>query len=266
MQAYQRSAFLRRISQQLVMKSIDPTDLVPMDIFTEIEPIAIDLVYAKADHPRNIFDDAIYHNTARLWAHKDIAAITLLTARILNQKQNWILELKDCFRSVDAQTAMQETDIVRAHPEWCTDGPDRLLSPPGKGAHPRGMAIDVCVTDNDNLVDMGSEFDQMDEKSARDYSDFSTEILQNRNNLNMAFTESADALNLPLYLVASEWWDFRLPSDIYNEYEPLSDKNLPPQMQMTQKIDNGIADFDDTHFTTLADQIRTLVDKAYADF
>jgi D-alanyl-D-alanine dipeptidase len=248
------------------MPNINPADLVPLDIFIDKEPILIDLVYADASHPRNIFETAIYHDGARLWAHRDIAVLTLLTARILKNKHDWVLEIQDCLRTVDAQAAMQETDIVKAHPEWCLDGPDRMLSPPGLGAHPRAMAIDLGPLDSSgDKVNMGTLFDDMSEKSARDYIDFSVTILDHRKTLENAFIQSADLLNFPLYLVKSEWWDYRFPQDYYNQYAPLNDKDLPPQMQMANRIDNDIKDFDDEHFQKLADSITALVERSYGD-
>lgn len=244
------------------MQKIDPADLIAFDIFLDKEPIAIDLVYARADHPRNIFDTALYLPAARLWGHKDIVAITLLTARQLHRKYGYTLEILDCLRTSDAQQAMQETDIVKAHPHWCQDGPMRLLAPPGHGGHPRGMAIDVRVLDaNTQEVDMGTPFDYMEPSSARNYQEFSEEILNNRKILEEAFVSSAKALDLPLLPLPSEWWDFRFPADYYNQYAPLSDADLPPQMQMTNKTNNNLNDFPDGHFERLADTLIHLVNQ-----
>ena len=245
-------------------QKIDPAALIPLDIFESSEPIKIDLVYAKSNHPRNIFEEALYLPDARLWAHKDIAAITLLTARTLYKKYGWVLEIQDCLRTVDAQAAMQETSIVKAHPEWMEE--PRLLAPPGKGGHPFGMAIDVGpLDDNGYKIDMGTPFDHMDEKSARDYEDFNQEILDNRKKLEAAFVESAKALGFPFLPLPSEWWDFRFPPDYTSQFKPLSDADLPPQMQMTCKIDNRMENFNDAHFQTLADSITALIEPHDAD-
>lgn len=244
------------------MNKINPADLIPMDIFAESEPITLDLVYAYAVHPRNIFDSAIYQAGARLWAHKDIAALTILTARKLYKAQGWRLELQDCLRTIEAQAAMQETAIVKAHPEWCVEGPNRMLSPPGLGAHPRGMAIDLAPLDAAGAkIDMGTPFDDMGVESARDYKNFPPHILENRQLLEQGFIESAKILNLPLYLVPSEWWDYRFPADHYNQFSPLSDADLPPQMQMTHKIDNGLKNFEDAHFQRVADSVLRMIEQ-----
>lgn len=245
------------------MKKIALTHLIPMDIFVKNEPITLDLVYQNKDHPHNIFGSNIYHPDARLWAHKDIACITLLTARILHQNHNWILEIKDCLRTSDAQAAMQETDIVKAHPEWM-ESPGRLLAPPGAGGHPRAMAIDVCARDNNKGVeiDMGTPFDHLEKEAARDYMDFPDNILNNRKILEEAFIKAASAFGLAFTPYQAEWWDFRFPHDYFNDYEALSDADLPPQMQMTHKVNNNIPDFDQEHFDKLAQDILYRVNEA----
>ena len=241
------------------MQTIPPSDLVPMDIFVGHEPIVIDLVYANAGHPDNIFGEALYHNEARLWAHKDLAAITLLAARILNRKTQYTFSLKDCLRTSDAQAAMSKTRIVQNNPDWLKK-PNRMVSPPGSGAHPRGMAIDVCVLDvNGSALDMGTSFDEMSPKSYRSCADLTMAVHRNRVLLEDAFIKSAELLRFDFLPLPEEWWDFRFPTKTYDRYEPLSDKDLPQQMQMTRTIENGIPNFEDAHFKTLADNIRHLI-------
>ena len=243
------------------MKKINLADLIPMDIFIGREPIKIDLVYAQKNHPHNIFNTALYHDKARLWAHKDIAAITLLTARKLNKSHGYILEIQDCLRTTNSQQAMQETEIVKANPQWCEE-PDRLLAPPGAGGHPRAMAIDVSLIDAaENIVDMGTPFDTMTEQSHRNYEGFSKTILENRKHLENSFSQSAARLNHPFLPLPSEWWDFRFPPEFTKQIEPLSEADLPPQMQMTDKIDNNIPDFPQEHFDKLAQEIINIVNE-----
>lgn len=246
------------------MEKINPKDLIPMDIFIDHEPIKVDLVYADKNHPRNIFDETIYHSDARLWTHKDIAAITLLTARTLNKKYGYILEAKDCLRTINAQRIMEGTDIVKAHPEWMEE--PRMLAPPGHGGHPRAMAIDVCILDTDEQeIDMGTPFDDMSPESYRSCNTLSEKASKNRELLEAAFMTSAGALGHDFLPLPAEWWDFRFPTETYHQYAPLSDSDLPLQMQMTSQIENNTPDFDDTHFRNLADEITSLVDKHYAD-
>ena len=246
------------------MKIIPPTKLIPLDLFLTHEPIKIDLVYADKNHPRNIFDTQIYHDDARLWMHRDLLLITLITARILNDHYKWQLEVKDCLRTVDAQEIMQEADIVKANPQWMEE--PRYLSSPGVGGHPRAMAVDVCVLNKDGApVDMGTEFDAMVPEAARNFNDLPEAVLANRKILEDAFLTAGREMNRVIWPLSSEWWDFRFPHSYNSRFEPLSDKDLPSQMQMSKKIENGIPDFDDAHFEKLGKRIIDLVDKHHAN-
>ncbi len=138
-----------------------------------------------------------------------------------------------------------------------------MLSSPGKKAHARAMAIDVHPRDRDsNLVNMGTAFDEMCDKSDRTYLNFPEDILQNRQILETAFRESAKTLNLPMLPLPNEWWDFRFPGSYADQFSPLHDKDLPPQMQMTTRTNNNIPDFGQEHFDKLAEDILYRVNEA----
>ena len=226
--------------------TIDPHDLVPMDIFTT-EPLEIDLVYADPKHPENIFGTNVYEPHARLSLHKDLARIVLLTARLLHKHHGWTLILKDGLRPVEAQERLMETETVKRNPHWLQE--PRLLSGPGQGGHPRGMAVDVSVKN----IDMGTVFDAMVPESARAYTGFHPVILENRRKLEEAFTESAKALDLPLLALPSEWWDFRIPADHHKRFDPLSDADLPLPLKMCSPAVSS-SEWD-THFDSLAKSI-----------
>ena len=212
--------------------NISPLDLIPMDVFAPSEPIEIDVVYADADHPENIFG-AIYHKNASMILHKDLAKIVIAAARDLYKNCGWTLVLKDGLRTIEAQEKMEHSDIARANPHWFIDGPGRMLAPSGHGAHPRGMAIDVALRDQDgNLVDMGTVFDEMVPASARDCKEFSKTILEHRAILEKAFLDAAQKCDLPILPLPSEWWDFRFPRHYYEQWNPLSDDDLPPFLRM----------------------------------
>ena len=199
---------------------------------SSFEPLAIDLVYADAHHPENIFGTAVYHPSAELSLHRDLARIVLRCARSLFQTQGWILVLKDGLRPVDCQKHLMQTPIVQRNPQW-VEGTPRLLSAPGQGAHPRGMAVDVSVcTSNGDTIDMGTPFDCMTTQSARDCSDHPAAILNNRRILEQHFLDAAKALSLPLLPLPSEWWDFRFPADYYNNFKALEESDLPPPLRM----------------------------------
>ena len=142
---------------------ISPADLVALDDFTTTHPLKIDLVYAKPEHPDNMFKTKIYRPDARMLGHRELVSIILAAAQICFKKTGWIFEVKDCLRTFEAQALMRDTDIVKAHPQWLEE-PGRLLSPPGAGGHPRGMAVDIILVDkNGTEIDMGTRFDFLTE-------------------------------------------------------------------------------------------------------
>lgn len=211
--------------------ALPAAELIPMDLFERDEAIRTDLVYASADHPENIFGIALYHRNARLSLHKDLARVVLLLSRHLYRNHGWTILLKDGLRTIEAQKAMVETDTVRKNPHWLEE--PRLVSGPGQGAHPRGMAIDVSLEQaNGEPVDMGTVFDAMVPESARAYDGFSPAILQHRQILERAFLKAAETLSLPMHPLTSEWWDFRFPASYSSRFAPLSDADLPPSLRM----------------------------------
>lgn len=209
-----------------------------MDDFEASHPLCIDLVYADGHHAENIFKTDIYRRGARLWLHREFAQIVLRAAQIIHEKYQGILILKDGLRTMEAQQAMQETEIVKANPQWSAPGPQRLLSPPGGGGHPRGMAVDVTVADQDGVEwDMGTPFDYLTtdpghNPAARSYKGFSSHILENRRRLQDAFMQAGRELGCDVLPLPSEWWDFRFPASYTDQFAPLSDRDLPTPMRM----------------------------------
>lgn len=212
------------------------------DDYTKTHPVTVDVVYAKADHPENIFKTALYRPTAKIWGHKDMVALTLRAAELCQQRHQWILDIRDCLRPIEAQGAMQDTKIVQDNPHWMEE--PRLLSPPGAGGHPRGMAVDIVPVDKDGqTVEMGTCFDYLSEDrthnpAARDYTQFSEDetynamILQNRQNLTQAMQDAAAEHGFEILPLPQEWWDFRFPRDYTAGFQPISDQDLPEDMRV----------------------------------
>ena len=219
------------------MREIPSSNLVCFDDFVKTHPVRVDLVYADADHKDNIFGEAIYKADAKIWCHKDLAEITLKAAEIIFDKSGYICEIKDALRPFEAQARMQQTAIVKANPHWCEE-PDRLLSPPGKGGHPRGMAVDlILVAEDGREVDMGTPFDYLTEDrknnpAARNYIHFSDEVLENRKLLEDGMMQAAKFLGHQLLPLPQEWWDFRFPKVYTDGFKPILNKNLPESMKM----------------------------------
>jgi D-alanyl-D-alanine dipeptidase len=217
-----------------ILQRISPDDLLCFDDLADTLPIRVDLVYARPDHKDNIFKTQIYKPEARLWCHRDLLNITINAAEICYAETGYIFEIKDSLRVCEAQEKMQQTDIVKANPQWCEE-PDRLLSKPGKGGHPRGMAIDIILIDaNGEEIDMGTRFDYFTEDkncnpAARDYTDLHSDILHNRKILEQAMLTAATQAGREVLPLPQEWWDFRFMPAYTNQFAPLYDADMPEE-------------------------------------
>ena len=220
------------------MKKIAPADLVALDDFTSTYPVKVDVVYARPDHPDNMFKTKIYRPDAKMWGHRELVPIILAAAQICFKKTGWFFEVKDCLRTYEAQALMRETEIVKRNPQWLEE-PGRLLSPPGAGGHPRGMAVDIVLVDkNGDEIDMGTPFDFLTEDrnnnpAARNYMKFSKTILDNRRVLEDSMMQAAAEAGRELLPLPQEWWDFRFPKSYSEQFEPIRDADLPTEMRMT---------------------------------
>ena len=218
------------------LKKIEIDDLVCMNDKEDAYGFRIDLAYAKDNNL--LFGERIYRPEAELYLHKDLAEIVCRAASDCLKTHGLRFLLYDGLRTTDAQKRIMQTRRVQENPHWLQE--PRLLSPPGTGGHPRGMAIDIGLETLDGvLLDMGTPFDYLAENSDeahnpahRNYAWHTHEILENRGKLDKSLLKSAESLKRPLVLLPQEWWDFRLPAEIYNQYAPLSDTDLPPSMQL----------------------------------
>jgi D-alanyl-D-alanine dipeptidase len=219
------------------MTSISRTDLIPFSLFTESFPLRVDPVYAKEGHPENVFG-ALYQEKAVISGHRDMVALVLLAALRLFAEAGWTLVVKDCLRPVEAQEKMLQTPIVKANPHWLDE--PRFLSPPGKGGHPRGMAVDLAADGPDGAaINFGTPFDHFAASPApeinpahREHPNLPEPVQKNRGILERAMTQAAIDLGLPLLPLPQEWWDFRFPASYSSAYAPLSDADLPPFLKV----------------------------------
>ena len=212
------------------LQKINPADLVCLE---KTQAMRIDLAYAQEDNL--LFGERIYKKEAGLWLHKNLANVVKKAAESLFE-QGFRMVLHDGLRTTDAQARMLETRAVKSNLHWLAE--PRLLSPPGAGAHPRGMAIDCSIeTPDGDLLDMGTPFDFLAEDPGpeanpahRSHPDHSQQIMENRNLLTHAMLKTAEDNGVELLPLPQEWWDYRLPD--YEDYEPLSDAELPAEMRM----------------------------------
>ena len=222
----------------MTLQTIDPQNLICMEDDQNRFPYRVQLAY-KDDCPPNIFGK-IYRDSARLWLHKDLAEVVKQASALCHDRSGARFILYDGLRTIEAQEAMMRAPLVQENPQWLEE-PNRLLSPSGTGAHPRGMAIDIGLEDeNGDLIDMGTVFDHLAEDSGPDhnpahraYTNLTDRVRKNRYILNAAMMDAARNAGYPLHLLESEWWDFRAPQDMYERYAPLSDQDLLQHQRMT---------------------------------
>ncbi len=199
-----------------------------MDSYASKYNYSIDLAYARNDNL--LFGERIYKKSAQLWLYKDLAEIVFTASKYCFEEYKVRFILYDGLRTTDAQEAMMRTKRVLDNPHWLEK--PRLLSPSGAGGHPRGMAIDIGLEDKSGeLLDMGCMFDCLTERAHREH-EHSPKIMHNREMLDNSMDMAARNLNVQLLPLPEEWWDFRLPPEIYEQYKPLSDNNLPKHMRL----------------------------------
>ena len=218
-------------------KTISPEDLICMSDYVWEHPIAIKLEYAQENNL--LFGEQIYKTGAKLWLYKDLAKIVIEASQRVYKETGGTLVLYDGLRVTDAQAKMLETQRVKDNPQWL-EAP-RLLSPPGQGGHPRGMAVDVSIMkEGGEMLDMGTEFDflaedpSMSKNPAHRFYPHPDEVKENRKILNVAMIGAATKFGMRINPLPQEWWDYRLPDDVYNEYAPLSDADLPEFMRLME--------------------------------
>ncbi len=205
-----------------MLKIIRNSDLICMDDYADDYGYRVDLVYAREDNL--LFGERIYKKDAKLWLYKDLAKVVFKASEQCFREKNIRFILYDGLRTIEAQKAMIQTKRVLDNPQWIEK--PRMLSLAGEGGHPRAMAIDIGLEySNGVLIDMGSDFDCFSKKSHRDYR-HDKNIQYNRNILNSYMERAAKFLGIPLFLLPQEWWDFRLPVEIYEQYAPISESNI----------------------------------------
>ncbi len=161
------------------------------DISLLIPNINIDLKYATSD---NITGKPIYRNPVCL-LHPDAARRLMRSAEIAHLA-GFALLIYDAWRPAEAQR-----HLFRACPD------PRFVVPVEIGSnHCRGVAIDLTLTNSmGDILDMGSEFDEMSEISSRYHQDIPVATQRHRLLLDgIMFASGFTGL-------ASEWWHYELP-------------------------------------------------------
>ena len=206
-------------------KPIPASDLLRLADYHDAAPFTIDLVYAQPQHLDNHFP-GLYRPDAQLLVHRLMLPTLLEAARLAYARHGWTLCFLDCFRSIEAQAKMAAYNFL-----------PNLVMLPGRGGHPRGMAVDVSAKKNNNGVDFGTPFDfftdDLAQNPAARHWPHQPQIMQNRVQLDACLFDAARANSLQLEGYAEEWWDYRLPRALFEQYAPISEADLPPGIRLT---------------------------------
>lgn len=127
-------------------------------------------------------------------------AKALIKANEIAKKQNLKIVIYDCYRPLSIQKRMY--DIVKN---------TNYVAHPSKGSkHNKGCAVDVGLADfENNLLNMGTEFDDFSENSHYSNTAFNSEERRNRKILRKLMIE---AKFLPY---DKEWWHFNFINSNY---------------------------------------------------
>lgn len=99
--------------------------------------------------------------------------------------------------------------VATQHKLWqsCPD-PDYIVPPEVGSNHTRAIAVDLTLAEtNGTLLDMGTGFDDMSQRSHHGNTDISTQIQRNRYLLH-GLMASAGWVSLP-----TEWWHYQLDGE-----------------------------------------------------
>jgi D-alanyl-D-alanine dipeptidase len=156
---------------------------------TEADGLTFDIRYATAN---NLAGVPIYRRPVALLVPE--ARDKLLRARDLAVSLGYGLCIFDAFRPIEAQWAL-----------WHAVEDKRFVSDPRRGGvHPRGVAVDLTLTQDGAALEMGTGFDAITPDSAHGSLAVSAEAQRNRALLLGLMT----AAGWDCYLL--EWWHYQL--------------------------------------------------------
>ncbi|MEC5343313.1 D-alanyl-D-alanine dipeptidase [Brenneria populi] len=177
-------------------------DIELVDICSSMPQVGIDMKYATTD---NITGQTIYGEN-RCLLHPD-AADALKRCVEISALADVTLLIYDAYRPQKAQEYL-----------WLACPDPRYVMEVSLGSnHSRGTAVDVTLIDADGrIMDMGTGFDEMNERSHPYHPDVPPAAQRNRLLLNAIMFAGG------FVGISSEWWHFELPNS--TRYPLLSDR------------------------------------------
>jgi D-alanyl-D-alanine dipeptidase len=180
------------------LKKISP-DLADIDKDFDYKNLIIETPYSSS---QNFCQEKLYGNYGNnnfIYLHNDTYK-ALSNALSLAKKQNLKIKIWDGYRPFEVQAFMAEK-----HPDFVERG---FVSHPleGVATHVRGIAVDLTLVDSQNQeLEMGSEFDEMSDKSHHDSKNISNLAVKNRNILIEIMLKAG------FQKYQEEWWHYHLP-------------------------------------------------------
>jgi D-alanyl-D-alanine dipeptidase len=161
----------------------------------------VDMPYATAHN----FTNKIVYPCMKCLVREKIARKLDLLRPILKQ-ENLKLVLRDCYRNRTAQEKL-----------WKAKPDARFVKPPWRGSnHSRGIALDVELIDaNNELMDMGTAYDDLSGKSYVNNADITMEQKNNRIKLQGIMKRAGFSG------IRTEWWHFDGGSSKFTQSEEL---------------------------------------------
>lgn len=160
-----------------------------------------DMKYATAD---NFLKEKVYPCDECFLRVKTIKA--LLQANQAFIEKGYRIKLYDCYRPLAIQKKMWK--IV--------PNPTYVANPKKGSIHNKGGAVDITLVDSlGNELNMGTAFDFFGPEAGHNYTDFSAEILANRQLLKAIMLQN----NFKSF--DSEWWHYNLSNSSTDEVSNL---------------------------------------------
>lgn len=201
-------------------------DLHPLQAGDKLD---IETVYADPGHPENVFvlnGTALYRAEAAILLCQKLKVIVERAVELTPADS--VLRIYDGFRPTEAQEAMKFF-------KKSLNIPEDMLSEPGQGGHPRGMAVDCALVHkedgyarrrydygtgfDDFALDDGNDFRSLNEPPSgvafadRNFKHHGFSVAHNRLRLEALMQKAALAEETVLCPLPSEWWDFRFPKN-----------------------------------------------------
>ena len=151
--------------------------------------VSIELSYAT----KNNFTKKIIYNEAKCYIHKDTEPY-LINAINIAKNLGYRIKIYDAYRPTEAQELLWEA---------CPD--KTFITPPNIGSpHSRGIAIDLTLMKNNKIIDMGTDFDLLQNTSFHGNTTISPLAQKNR----ILLLGIMSTAGWDFY--KNEWWHYQL--------------------------------------------------------